>query len=198
MPKKTLVRVEVSAHHTHLSREDADKLFGKGYPFKIKKDLSQPGQYAAEETVTVMNGERSIDMRVLGPERKETQVEVSMTDAMHLRLDVPVRESGHLEGTPGVTMKGPKGTVTLARGVMIAQRHFHCSDKEAKKFKLKDQEIISIRIPGDREVTFGNVVVRVNPKFSASVHLDTDEGNAAGIKGEMKGELIKLLLKKRK
>jgi putative phosphotransacetylase len=189
MQKKVLI--EVSAKHVHASRKDIDKLFGKGYKLKPVHELTQHGQFAAEEKVTLVNGEHMIEnVRILGPERGETQVELALTDAVHLKMDVPFVESGHLEGTPGITINGPKGTVELKRGVIIPLRHLHCSDKEAEKLGLKDQDIVSVRIPGERTLVFENVIVRVNPKFSLSVHLDTDEGNAAGIKEKTYGELL--------
>jgi len=191
MIDKKHILVEVSIRHVHLSREDIDLLFGKGYELTIFKQLSQPGQFAAREKVTLENNGRKIErVRVLGPERKETQVELSRTDAIYLKIDAPLRESGNLNETPGIKIEGPKGCVKLKRGVIVAQRHLHASEEEAKELGIKNGQLISIKVHGKKGTIFNNVLVRVGPKYKLAVHLDTDEGNAACIKGKTYAEII--------
>lgn len=185
------VPVEVSNKHVHLSRKDLDALFGKDYKLHVEKQLSQPTDFAAKETVIIINKDRKFDnIRILGPERKSTQVELAQTDAVNLKLKVPVKLSGDIKGSPGITIKGPKGTIKIKNGVFIPHRHLHASEKDAKKLGIKDKQLVSIRIPGDSEVIFKKVLVRINPTFRLAVHINTDEGNAAGIDKETLGELI--------
>jgi len=189
---KQKIPVEVSARHVHLSVEDKEKLFGKGYKLKIIKNLSQNGHFACEETVTLINSDRKFEnVRVLGPERKQTQVEISMTDARHLKINPPVVVSGDVKNSPGIKIDGPKGIVMLKEGVIIAKRHVHLSPDEAKEMKLKDGQSIKVKISGERGLTFDNVIVRVHESFRKFMHIDTDEGNAAGIKQEAFGEIVK-------
>ena len=164
------ILVETSAKHIHLSQADLEALFGEGYELTKFKDLSQPGQYAAEEKVTVVGPRNEATMRVLGPVRKESQVELAATDARTLGFKAPVRESGDLEGTPGCVLKGPKGEITIEKGVIIAKRHIQVET-------------------ADRSLTFGDVVCRVSDKYALAMHIDTDESNAAGAPKE--GEIIK-------
>lgn len=186
------VLVETSARHTHVSREDLDILFGEGYSLTNKKDLSQPGQFACEEKVTVTGPKGSIKMSILGPVRKSTQVEVSLTDARALGITAPIRESGDIAGSAGVTVTGPKGSVEIKEGAIVAKRHIHFTPAEASEFGVEDKQIVSVRIETpERTTTFGDVVVRVNENFSATMHIDTDEANAAGISGNVYGEIIK-------
>ncbi len=190
---KYYVPAAVSARHVHLSRADVEALFGKGYQLKKKRDLTQPGQFACEEQVTFTGPKGSIEsVRVLGPERKETQVEISFTDSYKVGIKPVVRMSGgDLEGTPGGSLIGPAGEAALKRGVIIAARHLHMSYEEAAAYGLKKGDIVSVKKPGEREITFGNVVVRSGEGHSLEVHIDTDEANAAGMTcGEML-ELIK-------
>ena len=192
MIDKDHILVEISNKHVHLSRKDIDALFGKGYKLSVLKPLSQPGQFAAKETVTLLNGDRKIEnVRILGPERKESQVELSRTDAIHLKIDAPLRESGKIDGTPGIKIEGQKRCIELKKGVIVAQRHLHASEKEAEELGIKDNQLVSIKISGEKGGIFDNVLVRVNPNYRLAVHLDTDEGNAACIKGKVYGRLIK-------
>ncbi len=174
------VPVGISNRHIHLSQQDLEALFGPGYELTVRNDLSQTGQYAAEETVTVEGPKSSMaNVRILGPTRKETQIEISRTDSFGLGLKPPVRDSGFLDGSPGVTLIGPKGKVTLDKGVMIAQRHIHMTEAEAESFGVKDKELVSVRVGGERGVTFENVLVRVRNDFVLEMHIDTDEANAS-------------------
>ena len=174
------VPVGISNRHIHLSQQDLETLFGPGYELTVRNDLSQTGQYAAEETVTVEGPKSSMaNVRILGPTRKETQIEISRTDSFALGLKPPVRDSGFLDGSPGVTLIGPKGKVTLDKGVIIAQRHIHMTEAEAESFGVKDKELVLVRVGGERGVTFENVLVRVRNDFVLEMHIDTDEANAA-------------------
>ncbi len=182
MAKEILAKVPVgiSNRHIHLSQQDLEALFGPGYELTVRNDLSQTGQYAAEETVTVEGPKSSMaNVRILGPTRKETQIEISRTDSFGLGLKPPVRDSGFLDGSPGVTLIGPKGKVTLDKGVIIAQRHIHMTEAEAESFGVKDKELVSVRVGGERGVTFENVLVRVRNDFVLEMHIDTDEANAS-------------------
>ena len=182
MAKEILAKVPVgiSNRHIHLSQQDLEALFGPGYELTVRNDLSQTGQYAAEETVTVEGPKSSMaNVRILGPTRKETQIEISRTDSFGLGLKPPVRDSGFLDGSPGVTLIGPKGKVTLDKGVIIAQRHIHMTEAEAESFGVKDKELVSVRVGGERGVTFENVLVRVSNDFVLEMHIDTDEANAS-------------------
>ncbi len=178
------VVVGVSNRHVHLSREDVDILFGPGYQLTPIKDLGQPGQFACKETVTIVGPKGSIEtVRVLGPERKETQVEVSLTDCFKLGVNPPVRDSGDLEGTPGIEIIGPNGKVVKERGVIVAKRHIHMHTSDAEKFGVKDKEIVMVAVEhGDRKLIFDDVLIRVHEKFALEFHVDTDEANAAGLK----------------
>ena len=191
MADKNKILVEVSNRHIHLSRKDVGSLFGIGYQLKEIKQLSQPGIFAAEEIVTLINGDKKLGrVRVIGPEREQTQIELSRTDANQLKLAVPLKESGDLETTPGIEVEGPQGKIVLENGVILAKRHLHASKEEAQELNLKDGELISIKIPGERGLVFNQIGVRVNPNYKLAVHLDRDEGNAAGIDKEIYGEII--------
>ena len=187
------VLVETSARHVHLSRADLDILFGKGYELTVKKDLSQPGQYACEERVTVVGPKKAIErVGILGPVRPASQVEVSFTDARTLGIAAPVRESGDIAGTPGCKLVGPQGEVEIANGVIVAKRHIHFTPAEAEAAGVSDKEIVSVKVESEGRTTiFGDVVVRVHPNFSAAMHIDTDESNAAAAFGLVYGEIIK-------
>ena len=187
------VLVETSARHVHLSRADLDVLFGKGYELTVKKDLSQPGQYACEERVTVVGPKKAIErVGILGPVRPASQVEVSFTDARTLGIAAPVRESGDIAGTPGCKLVGPCGEVEIANGVIVAKRHIHFTPAEAEAAGVSDKEIVSVKVESEGRTTiFGDVVVRVNPNFSAAMHIDTDESNASAAFGLVYGEIIK-------
>ena len=186
------VIVETSARHVHLSAEHLEILFGKGAELTVKKMLSQPGQFACEERVTVEGPKNAIkNVSILGPVRKATQVELSLTDARTIDLSAPIRESGDVAGTPGCKLIGPCGEVEIAEGVIAAKRHIHLTPADAKEFGVEDKEIVSVKIDGERGLTFGDVVVRVNENFAAAMHIDTDESNAAAAFGEVWGEIIK-------
>ncbi len=188
---KTIL-VETSARHVHVSQADLDVLFGEGYTLTNKKDLSQPGQYACEEKVTVVGPKGEMKMSILGPTRKETQVEVSLTDARSLGIKALVRESGDIEGTSGCKLVGPKGEVEISCGVIAAKRHIHMTEADAKEFGVQDKDVVSVKITTeDRSLTFGDVVCRVSDSYALAMHIDTDESNAAGIAGPCQGELIK-------
>ncbi len=186
------VLVETSARHVHLSREHVDILFGKGHELTKKKDLSQPGQFACEERVTVKGAKKELaGVSVLGPERPATQVELSLTDARSIGVSAPVRESGDIAGSGECTLVGPCGEVTISEGVIAAKRHIHLDTATAESFGLSDKQIVSVKIDSDgRSNIFGDVVVRVSPKFAPAMHVDTDESNAAGCVPSMEGEII--------
>ena len=190
---KTKVLVETSARHVHLTQEHIEALFGKGATLTHKKDLSQPGQFACEERVTVVGPKKSIpNVIILGPARKATQVEVSFTDTRTLGVSAPVRESGDVAGSPGNKLVGPAGEVDIAEGVIVAKRHIHFTPEDAAEYGVSDKEIVKLKIESnDRTTVFDDVVVRVNPNFAAAVHLDTDEANAACAFGECYGEIVK-------
>lgn len=186
------VMVETSAHHVHVCRATLDTLFGEGYQLTNKKDLSQPGQFACFEKVTVVGPRGEMTMSILGPERPDDQVEISLTDARKLGITAPVRESGVLDGTPGCKLVGPKGEVEITQGVIAAKRHIHLDPATAEEFGLKDKQIVSTKVGvgTGRETVFGDVVVRVSPKYALAMHVDTDESNAAGLAGTVDGEII--------
>jgi len=176
------IPIGVSVHHTHLSQEHLEQLFGPGHPLTPRSPLSQPEQYACDEQVNLIGPKGRIDrVRVLGPVRSQTQVEISRTEEFRLGIDAPVRMSGDLAGSPGLILEGPAGQVRLDQGVICAQRHIHMTPEDALRFGLRDQDVVRVRVEGEREVTFGDVVVRVSPKFQLELHVDTDEANAAQV-----------------
>ncbi len=177
------IPVGVSGRHVHLSREHLDALFGAGYELKKMKDLSQPGQYASEETVDIMTTKGAFTrVRILGPVRKDTQIELSLSDSVKLGINPPIRDSGNVAGSPGVVMVGPNGTITLDQGVIVALRHIHMTPADAERFGVKDKDIVNVECCGERAMTMGQVLVRVNEQFALEMHVDTDEGNAACLK----------------
>lgn len=187
------VPIGVSNRHVHLSREHLDVLFGKGYELTKAKDLSQPGQYAANEVVTIVGPSlRPIEkVRVLGPIRSASQVEVSMTDSYVLKVKPPVRESGKIEGSAPITMIGPKGVVTLTEGCIIANRHIHMSLADGEKYGVADGDYVTVDVEGKGKKTrWYGVQVRVNKAFALEMHVDTDDANAAGIGN---GSLVKIV-----
>ena len=185
------VIIETSARHLHLSRKDVDILFGEGYQLTSKKELSQPGLLAFNEKVKVEGPKGALNMSILGPERAAAQVEVSFTDARALGLQVPVRESGDIEGSPSVKLVGPAGEVTIPCGVIAAKRHIHMTPADAAELGLKDKDVVSVKTKGERSVVFNETVVRVSEKFQLRMHIDTDEANAAGMSGVVYGEIVK-------
>jgi len=187
------VPIEVSARHIHISRSDLDILFGKDYQLSPIKNLSQKGQFACEETVTIKNQKHKIkELRILGPERPQTQVELTKTDARSLDINPPVAECTSCAGEGGeeVEIIGPKGKIKKHCAI-IAHRHIHLSDKQAQKYNLKEGELVSVEIMGDRALTFHQVLIRIDPSFDLHMHLDTDEANAAGITGNHYGKIVK-------
>lgn len=181
--KTISIPVGISNRHVHLCQEDLDKLFGPGYQLTKLKDLTQTGQFAATEVVTVAGPKGVLEaVRILGPVRKETQVEISRTDTYQLGIDAPVRDSGELEGTPGTVLIGPKGIVPLEQGVIIAATHIHMHSSDAEAYHLKDTDRVQVLAKGEREICYHNVKVRVSDQFHTELHLDTDEANAALVK----------------
>ncbi|MCQ2550788.1 MAG: phosphate propanoyltransferase [Clostridia bacterium] len=185
------VQVGISNKHVHLSQKDLDTLFGPGAELTVKKELVQPGQFASDQLVDIVGPKKTLaGVRVLGPVRPESQVELALTDARTIGVKAPVAESGKLDGTPGVKLVGPCGEVELEKGAIAALRHVHLSPAEAAEAGVKDKDMISIRLEGERAVTFDQVLVRVKDNFVAECHLDTDEANAAGIGPNAECELI--------
>ena len=187
------VLVETSARHVHVTEETLKILFGEGATLTKKKDLSQPGQFACEERVTVVGPKKALErVSILGPVRKADQVELSLTDARSIGVDAPVRESGDVAGSGVCKLVGPCGEVELKEGVIAAKRHIHFTPAEAAEAGVADKDIVSVKIESaGRSLVFGDVVVRVNPNFAAAMHIDTDESNAAGCAGTVYGEIIK-------
>jgi len=177
------VPVGVSARHIHLSEEHIEQLFGKGYQLNVFKDLSQPGQYAAAETVAVVGPKGRFDkVRILGPARGKTQLEVSRSDAFALGMNPPVRESGNIAGTPGITVVGPAGQVDIPEGVIVAARHIHFHTDDAARWGIADKQLLTVRVEGERALIFERVIARVSDQYALDMHIDTDEANAAGAK----------------
>ena len=186
----TPIPIEVSAHHVHLAQADVEKLFGAGHQLTPEHELSQPGQFACAEKVHLIGPKGKIaNVRVLGPTRKETQVEIAMTEQFKVGIQPPIRESGDLANTPGIVLEGPAGTSVIERGVICAQRHIHMSPEDAMRMRLRDKYVVRVRVEGSRELIYGDVVVRVNPNYRLAMHIDTDEGNAANIATGMLGHI---------
>lgn len=186
---RLFIEIEASGRHVHVTKEQAKILFGHG--LTPKRPLSQPGQYLAEERVTVVGPKGEFrDVAVLGPERKEAQIEISLTDGRMLGIVPPVRLSGDTKGSPGAMLKGTKGSVALTSGVIAAQRHVHLTPEAAKQFGVQDGQIVRLQTFTDRPLVFGDVAVRVSPDFAPYAHLDYDEANACGFR---KGDLGRLL-----
>jgi len=180
-----------SARHVHISAKDLEKLFGSGYRLTQNKSLTQPGQFACGEKVTVKGPKGELkNVRILGPERDQTQVEISVTDSYKLGIKPDIRMSGDIKGTPGAVLEGPAGQVELSEGVIVSARHVHINEEQAALYKLKNGDIISLKKSGDRETVYGNVVVRSGNTHSLELHIDTDEANAGMVKN---GELLELI-----
>jgi propanediol utilization protein len=190
MSKKILV--EVSARHIHISRKDLDILFGKGFVLNKIKDLSQINEFAAEETVNIVSKAGKIieNVRILGPERDETQIEISLTDSYFLKENVPIRQSGDLKNSASIKLIGPLGSLDLDYGMIVAKRHFHCTKKTAKELGINDDSSVMVKIEGERALIFDDLLVRVTDDAVDRIHIDTDEGNACSIKGDVFGEII--------
>jgi acetate kinase len=180
--------VEISAHHIHLTQEHVEALFGEGHQLTKHTDLSQPGQYACKEQLTIVGPKGRVErVRILGPARKYTQVEIAMTEQFKLGIHPPIRESGDIAETPGCTLESATGSVGIDRGVICALRHIHMSPEDALRYGVRDKSFVRVRVAGDRELVFGDVLVRVDPSFKLAMHIDTDEGNAANVKTGAQG-----------
>lgn len=190
---KDKILVETSARHVHVSEEDLKTLFGEGVELTFKKALSQPGQFQSNEKVTIVGPKKTLaNVSILGPCRKNTQVEISATDARSVGLPIAVRESGDIKGTPGCKIIGPAGELDIQEGVIVAKRHIHLTPEDAKEFGLEDKEIVNVTITNEvRSTIFGDVVVRVNPTYAAAMHIDTDESNAAMVEVGTLGVITK-------
>lgn len=188
----TRIPIAVSARHAHLSQPTLDRVFGAGHQLRPRTWLSQTGQFAAQETVTLIGPAGRIqNVRVMGPPRSQDQIELSRTDEVALGIEAPVRVSGDLNGTPGIVIEGPAGRVSLASGVISARRHVHVSPQDAERLGVQAGQTVQVRIDSkDRDLVFGDVTVRIAPDFRLELHLDTDEANAAGIKNGDLGELL--------
>ncbi len=185
------VPIGVSARHIHLSQEHVAQLFGENYQLTPFKELSQTGQFAANEVVTIKGPKNLIKkVRILGPARGNTQIEISRTDAFTLGIQAPLRQSGNIKGTPGATIIGPFGEVIIQEGVIIAARHIHFHTQDAKKWDILDQQQLKVRLTGERPLVFEDVLARVSDQFILDMHIDTDEGNAAGVKTGDFAEII--------
>ena len=186
------IPINASVRHVHLSEAHVEALFGSGHTLTPKADLSQPGQFAAQETVTLVGPKNRLEkVRVLGPARDKTQVEISRTDEFTLGIDAPIRASGDLDDSIGIRLEGPEGSIDLERGVIQAQRHIHMSPEDAERFGVSDKEWVMVRVSGERGIVFDDVLVRVSPKYKLDMHLDTDEANAADLHPGSYGTLLK-------
>ena len=189
--ERNLIPVSISARHLHLKKEHLEILFGAGHELTKVKYISQPGQYAAEEKVTLVGPRGRLEnVRVLGPLRKETQIEISATDARSLGIAPVVRDSGNIEGTPGLTLIGPKGTVNLEKGCIVAERHIHMTPKDAVEFGVVDGQNVSVKVNTSRGGVFNNVTIRVREDYALDMHIDVDEANAFLISN---GDMLELL-----
>ena len=193
MDDQLRIPINASVRHVHLSREHVTALFGEAYELTRKADLSQPGQYACEESISLVGPKRSLHrVRVLGPPRSKTQVEISRTDEIHLGIDAPIRPSGATENTPSLILEGPQGKVTLdGKGVIQAQRHIHMHPDDAARFEVEDKDWVMVRVPGKRGLIYDDVLIRISEKYALDMHLDTDEANAADLHPGAYGVLIK-------
>ena len=187
--RRIFVELEASGRHVHVTKDQALTLFG--HPLTPKRPLSQPGQFLANERVTVVGPKGEFrNVAVLGPERKEAQVEISLTDGKNLGIQPPVRLSGDVKGSPGCILEGPRGRVTLSQGVIAAQRHIHLTPEDGKRFGVRDKQVVKLQTFTGRPVVFEDTVVRISPEFQAAVHLDYDEANACGFR---KGDLGRII-----
>lgn len=185
--------VETSARHVHVTKQALAVLFGEDAVLTNKKDLSQPGQFACAEKVEVVGPKGSLKLSILGPERSSNQVEISATEARKLGVPAAIRESGDIDGTPGCKLVGPCGEVEMDKGVIVAKRHIHMTPADADKLGVSDKQSVWVKIDTpERKTVFGDVVVRVSEKFALAMHIDTDESNAAGIAGEVFGEIVNI------
>ena len=187
------ILVETSARHVHVTQEVLEALFGAGHQLVSKKDLSQPGQFASTDKVKVVGPKGELAMSILGPCRDHNQVEVSFSDARALGVSAPVRESGDIANSAPCKLVGPAGEVELKEGVIVAKRHIHMTPKDAEELGVTNGEIVSVKCESkfDRHLIFGDVVVRVSPKYALAMHIDTDECNAGGLAGVVYGEIVR-------
>ncbi|MCH5179703.1 MAG: phosphate propanoyltransferase [Erysipelotrichales bacterium] len=186
------ILVETSARHVHVTQETLETLFGKGYQLTVKKMLSQPGQYASNERVKIVGTKGELNASILGPVRKEDQVELSLTDARSIGVTAPIRESGDVKESGSCKLVGPCGEVELKEGVIAAKRHIHMTEEDAKEFGVKDKEIVCVEVKSaERSLVFGDVIVRVSNSYALAMHIDTDESNAAALSGQVFGRIVK-------
>ncbi len=192
MSKKFIV--ETSARHVHVTQEHLEILFGKGYQLTKKKDLSQPGQFACEERVTVVGPKKELaGVSILGPVRPETQVELSATDARSIGIPAPIRESGDVAGSGACKLIGPAGEVEISEGVIVAKRHIHLTPADAEELGVQDKQVVWVRLDTDgRSAILGDVVCRVSEKYARAMHIDTDESNAVSAPRELYGEIVEI------
>ena len=186
--------VETSARHAHVTKETLEILFGDGYELTVKKELSQPGQFASNERITVVGPKKELNgVSILGPCRGADQVELSATDARSLGIDAPIRESGDTKGSGACKLIGPKGEVELKEGVIVAKRHIHMTPEDAETFGVKNGDIVNVKLDSGngRMTVFGDTVIRVSPKYALAMHIDTDESNAAACGRDMRGTIVK-------
>ncbi len=184
------IPVGISSRHIHLTAEAVEVLFGPGHELRVYKPLSQPGEFAAVETVNLVGPKATLKkVRVLGPVRSQTQVEISKTDGYILGIRPPIRESGHLEDTPGIVVQGPAGELALEKGVIVAQRHIHATPEDAQRLGVKDSDLVAVKCTGKRALIFENVIFRVKRDWKLEMHMDTDEANAANLRT---GDLVEL------
>lgn len=192
MLEESLVEVEASGRHIHLNRAAIDTLFGEGYQLTPAKELSQPGQFACKERITVQGPKGKFEnVVILGPERKESQVEVSLTDSRTLGVNVPIRESGDIAGTPAITLINGDKSIALNQGLIVAKRHIHVSTEDAEKLQVENREIVQVKIVGARPLIFDDVVIRINENYRTFMHIDFDEANACGYQKGALGKIIK-------
>lgn len=190
LQKSKMVPITASNRHIHLSPEHVERLFGRGYELTKLKDLSQPNQFAGKETVTLIGPKGKIsNVRVLGPARGSTQVEVSLFDGFTLGVKPPIRNSGDIKGSEPITIQGPRGQITINEGLICAARHIHMHTSDGAAFGVNDGDLVQVKVDGVRGVIFSNVLIRVSPKYKLEMHIDLDEANAAGIKNGQLGEI---------
>lgn len=186
------IPITISARHLHLNQEDLEKLFGPGYQLKKERDLVQPKEFASQETISLQGPKAKLDkVRIVGPIRKKSQVEISKTDAWRLGIEAPVRLSGDLANSASLTLIGPAGEVNMPEGVIVPQRHIHCSTDQAQEHGLADKQIVSVQLKGERGLIFQQVMVRVADNYQWEMHIDTDEANAAGLEPGTEGIILK-------
>jgi acetate kinase len=192
-PARASIPIAISARHAHLSQETLDRLFGPGHELHARSALSQTGQFAAQETVRLVGPRGALEhVRLMGPPRERDQVEISRSDEIALGIDAPVRLSGDLDGTPGVLVEGPEGRARLRGGVICARRHIHMNPDDARRLGVSEGDVVAVRIDSQgRDLVFGDVSVRISPRFTLELHLDTDEANAAGVRPGDRAELVR-------